>query len=187
MPYKYCQHVKENGVFCGAAALRSRKYCYFHLRWRGRRLSMAQARSQNKPWNLDLPPLEDMQAVQASIMQVVEALAAGCLDTQRAGLILYGLQQAGTNIKSIQGWMGRSRFDVNPEADLRALTYHALEADFALPRQLDIDTRPEQAFPPPIAPTEVSAEPALEPAPVKKLPRGVKTPKLHGEILARDA
>jgi len=147
---------------------------------------MAQARSQNKPWNLELPPLEDMQAVQASIMQVVEALAAGCLDTQRAGLILYGLQQAGTNIKSIQGWMGRSRFDVNPEDDFRALNYPALEADFALPKQLDIDTRPEQAFPPPIAATEVSAEPSQELAPVKKLPRGVKLPKLHGELLASD-
>jgi len=72
---------------------------------------------------------------------------------------------------------------VNPEDDFRALNYPALEAEFALLKQLDIDARPELAFPPPIASTEVR----VEPAPVKKLPRGVKIPKLHGEILARDA
>jgi hypothetical protein len=183
MPYKYCQHVKENGTFCTSPALRSRKYCYFHLRWRGRRLSLAQARSQGKPWNLVLPPLEDMQAVQASLIQVVEALAAGCLDPQRAGLILYGLQQASTNLKSMQGWVGRSPFAVNTEDDLRAINYPGLEAEFALPKQLDIDTPPELAFPPLIAATEVS----LEPAPVKKLPRGVKTTKLPAELLVGDA
>jgi len=183
MPYKYCQHVKENGTFCSAAALRGRKYCYFHLRWRGRRLSMAQARSQNKPWNLELPPLEDMHAVQASLMKVTEALAAGCLDPQRGSLVLYALQQAATNIRSGQSWMGRSRFAVNPEDDFRAQNYPGLEAEFDLPRNLDIDTPPELAFPPPIAPTGLD----LEPAPVKKLPRGVKIPKLRGELLVSDA
>ncbi len=88
--------------------------------------------------------------------------------------------------------MGGSRFDVNPESNLRALNYPALEADFALPKQLDIDTRPDEAFPPPIAATEINAEPAPDqlapvPAPMKKLPRGLKLPKLPGEILAKDA
>jgi hypothetical protein len=36
-----CDHLKEDGVFCNSPALHGRKYCYFHLNLRARRLNLA--------------------------------------------------------------------------------------------------------------------------------------------------
>jgi hypothetical protein len=41
MQYETCRHVKEDGAYCGSPALRERKYCYYHLMERGRRLRRA--------------------------------------------------------------------------------------------------------------------------------------------------
>ena len=100
MAFKSCNHLKENGTYCRSAALRGRDYCYFHSRLRARRLAMQQAQSQNKSWRLNLPALEDMHAVQSALMQVLDALAAGCLSERRASLLLYGLQQTASNLRS---------------------------------------------------------------------------------------
>lgn len=145
MPFKYCNHIKENGTYCRAGALRGRDYCYFHLRVRARRLAMAQARAEGNAWNLQLPPLEDMHAVQSSIMQVIEALAAGVVDQRRARLMLQALQMASTNLRS-NAWLAPSRFELKPDADFRALSCNTLEKEFALPKRIDIDTPPEVAF-----------------------------------------
>ena|SRR5271157_1822910 len=83
---KTCNHIRENGAFCQSVALRGREYCRFHLRERGRRLKMARARARGERWHLDLPPLEDLYAVQVSIMRVLQAL-----------------DQAATNLRCPQG------------------------------------------------------------------------------------
>ena len=157
MSFKYCNHIKENGTYCRAAALGGRNFCYFHARLRARRLAIAQARSEGKVWELQLPPLEDMHAVQSSIMEVLEALAAGLIDQRRARLMLQGLQMASTNLRS-NAWLLPSRFELNPDADFRAQTDTGLEKEFALPKRIDIDTPPEVAFPTP--------PPEEEPAPM---------------------
>jgi hypothetical protein len=45
---------------------------------------MAQARARSQHFHLDLPPLYNMHAVQSSLSQVVEALAAASSDPNRA-------------------------------------------------------------------------------------------------------
>lgn len=170
MPFKYCNHIKENGTYCRAAALRDRDYCYFHLRVRARRLAIAQARSEGNTWNLQLPPLEDMHAVQSSIMQVMEALAAGVVDQRRARLMLQALQMASTNLRS-NAWLSPSRFELKPDTDFRALSCNTLEKEFALPGRIDIDTPPEVAFAAP-APEE---EPARRSARMRK-PQSIAGP-----------
>jgi len=149
MAFKYCQHVKENGTFCSSAAMKGRRYCYFHLRLRARRLAMAKAHAMRKAWRLDLPALEDLHAVQSAIMQVIDALANGTLDPQRGKQILYGLQQAGVNVRCVQSWIPNSRFAVSEFDDMRALDYPDLEAEFGLPKRVDLDAPPEAVFPPP--------------------------------------
>ncbi len=148
MSFKYCQHVKENGTLCRSAALRGRDYCYFHLRLRGRRMGMAQARARGERWRVQLPALEDMHAVQAGLMQVLDALATDSIDERRAGLLLYGLQQAASNVRAAAGWLGASRFQVSHEDEMRADSYPGLEREFDLPKGLDLDAPPEAAFPP---------------------------------------
>ena len=173
MSFKYCQHVKENGIFCNSGAMKGRRYCYFHLRLRARRLAMAKARAANAPWRLHLPPLEDLHAIQSSIMQVLDAIAHGALDLERGRLILYGLQQAGTNVRTVNSWSSNSRFAVTEFDDMRAIDYPGLETEFGLPRHVDLDAAPEDVFPP--AATE--SQPP-EPAAAKKPPASVRKLKL---------
>jgi len=170
MSFKYCQHVKENGTFCNSGAMKGRHYCYFHLRLRARRLAMAKARATNTAWRLNLPPLEDLHAVQSSIMQVIDAVANGALDPHRGKLILYGLQQAGSNVRSLNSWLSNSRFAVSEFDDMRAIDYPGLEAEFGLPHHVDLDAPPEDVFPPSPA-VETTGD---EPAPAKKPPTTVK-------------
>jgi len=148
MAYRYCQHVRENGTFCASGAVKGRDYCYFHLRVRARRLAMAQAQSEEKPWRLALPPLEDMHAVQVALMQVTDALAADAIDARRAGLMLYALQQAASNISN-HAWLIPSRFEISPEKEGAVVDYPGLESEFGLTARIDLDAPPQELFPPP--------------------------------------
>ena len=57
MQYETCRHVKEDGAYCGSPALRDRKYCYYHLMQRGRRLRRARALRDNLPYRLEIQSL----------------------------------------------------------------------------------------------------------------------------------
>src|SRR5271166_5536224 len=98
-PVKLCLHVMGDGVFCQIAALSGRPYCYRHLRLRGQQMRMARAIAQRQPYQVVLPPLDDMQAVQAALAHVAAALSAGLLERRHAGLLLYTLQQASGNLR----------------------------------------------------------------------------------------
>ena len=104
---RQCEHIKTNGEFCGSPALRGRNYCYFHLTHIGRRLRTARnhARVQaSSPENavvpLELPPFEDANSIQTALMQVVGALLHNRIDSKRAGLVLYALQTASSNLNN---------------------------------------------------------------------------------------
>jgi len=150
MPFKYCQHVRENGTLCGSGALKGRAYCYFHLRTRARRLALAKANSQEQAWRPDLPPLEDMHAVQVGLMQVIDGLAADALDPHRGALMLYGLQQAATNLRGVQTWLFSRPFELSPEKEGAVVEYPGLEAEFGLPQRINLDAPADQLFPPPV-------------------------------------
>jgi hypothetical protein len=64
------------------------RYCYAHER-------MLQTRSQK----LELPALEDANAVQMAIMRVQKALIDDEISEKKAGLLLYSLQMASSNLK----------------------------------------------------------------------------------------
>jgi len=149
MPYKYCQHVRENGTYCASGAVKGRAFCYFHLRTRARRLAMAQAESQEKTWRMELPPLEDMHAVQVALMQVTDALAADTIDPRRAGLLLYALQQAASNLSNTAAWIMSHPFALRPDEDDTVGEYPGLESEFGLPPRIDLDAPPHELFPPP--------------------------------------
>ena len=149
MAYKYCQHVRENGTFCASGAVKGRAFCYFHLRTRARRLAMAQAQSEEKPWRPELPPLEDMHAVQVALMQVANGLAQDAIEPRRAGLLLYALQQAASNLQATTGWLRGSPFQISTEKDGKVTSYPGLEAEFGLPARIELDAPPRQLFPPP--------------------------------------
>ncbi len=141
-----CDHLKEDGVYCGSPALNGRKYCYFHLNLRGRRLKSARARRRGDNPTLNLPFPEDMHAVQVSLAEILWALAEHRIDHKSAGLMLYTLQQASTNLNQTPRWQGQ-REAVPSSRPLRALTFPDFETRFALPDNVDLDADPEASFP----------------------------------------
>ena len=90
-----CQHVKTNGTQCGSPALRRRRLCFFHDRIRSQRIA-----DRKSLIRFDLPLLEDANAVQMALMQVIQRLGSGTMDHKTAGLMLYALQTASINLRN---------------------------------------------------------------------------------------
>jgi hypothetical protein len=92
-----CQHVKMNGTQCGSPALRRRRLCFFHERIRRERAKIAADTTAQR--GFDLPLLEDANSVQVALMKVIQMLGSGRMDHRTAGLMLYALQTASTNLR----------------------------------------------------------------------------------------
>ncbi len=128
---RQCEHVKTNGEFCGSPALRGRNYCYFHLSYHGSRLRAEREHTRalanggdTAVVPLELPPLEDAASIQMALMQVIDAILHNRIDSKRAGLVLYALQTASSNL-------ARADFEQQHGATV-AGGYDDFEQDFEL-------------------------------------------------------
>jgi hypothetical protein len=83
-----CEKVREDGTVCGCPQMKGYRYCYAHERMLGMRST-----------KLELPALEDANAVQMAIMRVQKALIDDEISEKKAGLLLYSLQMASSNLK----------------------------------------------------------------------------------------
>lgn len=91
-----CTHVKVTGVRCGSPALRGEDFCYFHQRM---------MRGVATPSNARLHPIaliENEEAIQASLMEVINALARNTIDLRRADLMLKALFIAVKNSRRVR-------------------------------------------------------------------------------------
>jgi len=93
-----CQHIKVNGTQCGSPALRRNRLCYFHKSWQGARIALGANRARRASAVFDLPLLEDANSIQLALMQVMRLILSGQLDGKTAGLLLYALQTASSNL-----------------------------------------------------------------------------------------
>ncbi len=93
-----CQHIKVNGTQCGSPALRRHRLCYFHKSWQATRIVLGANRARRAPAVFDLPMLEDANSIQVALMQVMRLILSGQIDAKNAGLLLYALQTASTNL-----------------------------------------------------------------------------------------
>jgi hypothetical protein len=96
-----CQHLKVNGTQCGSPALKRHHFCYFHKRWNQTRIVLNANRARRGRAVLDLPVLEDANSIQVSLMQIMRLILSGRIDPKTAGLLLYALQTASSNLKRI--------------------------------------------------------------------------------------
>ena len=93
---RVCTHIKVTGVRCGSPALRGERFCYFHQRM---------VRGVRTPPNARLHPIaliENEEAIQASLMEVINALARNTIDLKRAALILRALNIAVKNASRVR-------------------------------------------------------------------------------------
>ena len=140
-PLRTCSHIQETGDICNSVAAKDQKYCPHHLRYRARQLRMAQMRARCERFHLQIPPLESMYAVQSALSQLAEALAADMIDPKRANSLLSVLRLMSLNFRHPEKWQTNLYHSDQPvEVDIAQ--------EFGLPRDLDLDTPPEVAFPP---------------------------------------
>ena len=82
-----CQWVRQDGTSCGSPQMKQHIYCFAHMQ-------MAEARSLM----LMLPAPEDANAIQMGLMRIQKALIEDRISTKKAGLLLYSMQLALTNV-----------------------------------------------------------------------------------------
>jgi len=85
-----CRHILPRGTKCKAAALRGRPYCYFHDQLH----TYAQDGLRDDKGAFCLPSIEDASGVQLALMQVMNGMANGRLDSRDGVRLIYGLQVA---------------------------------------------------------------------------------------------
>jgi len=102
MSYPTCGHRRADGILCGSPALRGKQLCYFHQRDLDRSQQRARLRRRAESLRLHFPPLETMVEVQIALFEVMEALAADCIEPRRASALLFGLQQASLRLRRAQ-------------------------------------------------------------------------------------
>ena len=91
-----CRHIFTDGHRCGSPCLRGEDLCYYHHTTRKPVVDPQQRRGRRSSFDLPLP--EDRSAIQQSIGEVLRRIASNDIDSRRAGLLLYGLQIASTNL-----------------------------------------------------------------------------------------
>jgi hypothetical protein len=82
-----CQWVRQDGTSCRSPQMKQHIYCFAHMQ-------MAEARTLM----LKLPPPEDANAIQVGLMRIQKAMIEDTISTKKAGLLLYSMQLALTNV-----------------------------------------------------------------------------------------
>jgi hypothetical protein len=82
-----CQWVKQDGTACRSPQMKQHIYCFAHKQ-------MAEARELM----LMIPVVEDANAIQVGLMRIQKALIEDTISMKKAGLLLYSMQLALTNV-----------------------------------------------------------------------------------------
>jgi hypothetical protein len=82
-----CRWVRQDGTSCRSPQMKQHIYCFAHMQ-------MAEARTLL----LMLPAAEDANAIQVGLMRIQKALIEDTISTKKAGLLLYSMQLALTNV-----------------------------------------------------------------------------------------
>jgi hypothetical protein len=85
-----CSHRFIDGDTCGARPLRGEEYCHYHLRY--------QRSSNPNDADYELPLLEDKDAVQVVVRDIMRGILKGDIDSSKGSLLLYAAQIASNNL-----------------------------------------------------------------------------------------
>ncbi len=184
--------MKANGVWCGSPALRGHRYCYFHHQWRETKPNLA---DHATPAALELPLLEDANAIQVSLQRVMHAVLHDQLDSRKAGLLLYALQTAAVNLKNTNF----EHYKLKEQAECAAAAADEDEEDDACEVCADLEDEKEEEEEQKqgsemeanhdaqliVAPSAPSASSALKALPATKRPPGAADEQSDEEVLMR--
>jgi hypothetical protein len=105
-------------------------------------MNMAQSRALNQRFQLFLPPPEDPAAIHSALTQVIEALAADMIEPSRARALISGLRLCLQSLKKKDSWHDSAYHCDEP------VEYENFDAEYGLPKDIDLAASPESAFPP---------------------------------------
>jgi len=97
-----CRHVKTNGTQCGSPALKAEELCYYHEQNRPQEVELYLDGERHSESSMVLPVFEDAHSIQTVIRQVVQLMLSRRIDRKDAGVLLYALQIASGNLKTMQ-------------------------------------------------------------------------------------
>src|SRR5450755_2759680 len=107
-----CQHIRVNGTQCGSPARRKEPLCHFHRENQPERVKVG----GDSGVEVLMPVLEDAQSIQSVVRQVAMLVLGGKIDNKQAGVLLYALQIASTNLKRMEAEKPRAtQVVVDPE------------------------------------------------------------------------
>jgi hypothetical protein len=129
MSTEYCRHIRANGTRCRSLALHSQSRCHWHRDLLDRHssinppsdgtaniihpLNFDPGKLQREPMlaeyfahtrgslELHFPALEDRQSIQLALSMLIMALGLNRIEPKRASIILYGLQVASANARTL--------------------------------------------------------------------------------------
>jgi len=130
-----CEHVFSDGRCCKAPRVKKGKLCYAHT-----------LMEEKRPLELNLPPLEDANAVMLWLMDTLRGLAEGRISEKTAGLMFYGLQLAMVNAR-FTTFRDTNHAEMVRKAprDRRDRASSPRSEEKALPRRIQRDTEEEPA------------------------------------------
>jgi hypothetical protein len=97
-----CRHIKASGTQCGSPALRDKNFCFYYQESRPKLTDCYYHPDKYATGLIVLPVLEDAHSIQNVIRQVVQMTLLNCLDRKTAGVVLYALQIASSNLKRME-------------------------------------------------------------------------------------
>jgi len=118
--YPTCNFIKTNGTICESPAMKDRELCYYHGRDKQRIENFQQARGlkcedymNGLPQleatlnpeimeSLEIPALDDAVSIQVALTNILRAVCYEHISEKRAGLALYALQVAVSNLSNLQ-------------------------------------------------------------------------------------
>ena len=111
-----CRHIKTNGTQCGSPALKGKERCYYHEQNRPQPVELYLDGERYCDSQIVLPVFEDAHSIQTVIRQVLQLMLTRRIARKDAGLVLYALQIAAGNLKTMQTEKARpTQMVVEPE------------------------------------------------------------------------
>jgi hypothetical protein len=95
-----CHHIFPDDTRCGSPRMRDEQFCYYHHDSRRAILRPHERMARRSTFSLVTP--SSPNAILESLGEVMTRIAANDIDARRAGLLLYALQLASTNLRSAQ-------------------------------------------------------------------------------------
>jgi hypothetical protein len=102
MPVRRCHYLKADGTSCQSPPLRGEKYCHAHLRFKGRPVRTWRGQRSDPPDRLLVPPPKNLREHQIRLTRVIHAILENRIDLDRAGRVLYELEQIGAKLRAAE-------------------------------------------------------------------------------------